>query len=111
VDFDPSILEGVVTGAESTPNPLQLHGVSPNPFNPRTQMNFTLGSASDVTIQIHDARGRRVASIQAGHLAAGRQAIAWDGTGWDGEALPSGLYLYRVLAGKAEATGRMQLVR
>jgi len=111
VDYDPSNLEGVVSGLENAPRPLELHGASPNPFNPRTRLAFTLGKDQDVIIQIHDARGRRVATIEAGHLTAGRQEVTWNGTGQQGEALPSGLYLYRVQAGAVDAVGRMQLVR
>ncbi len=111
VDFDPSFFGSIELGAGDVARPLELHGVAPNPFNPRTEVRFTLGKASDVILEIHDARGRRVRTIRAGVLTAGRHELLFDGTGSRGEALPSGVYLYRLIAGGTQVTGSMQLVR
>jgi hypothetical protein len=52
-----------------------------------------------------------VRTVRAGTLAAGRHELLFDGVGDGGEALPSGVYLYRLRAGDVTETGRMQLVR
>jgi hypothetical protein len=38
---------------------------SPNPFNPRTTIAFTLDKAKDVAIDVHDLRGRHVRALLA----------------------------------------------
>jgi len=111
VDYDPSFFGWIELGAAPVVPALDLHGAAPNPFNPRTHVRFTLGTAAPVVLEIHDARGRRVRTLRPGNLAAGPHALLFDGTGDRGAALPSGVYLYRLRAGETAATGRMQLVR
>ena len=111
VDYDPSLFGWIELGAGDPPPALALHGAAPNPFNPRTHLRFTLGEAAPVVVEIHDARGRRVRTLRAGTLPAGRHELLFDGTGDRGEALPSGPYLYRLRAGERHETGRMLLVR
>lgn len=87
-----------------------LHA-APNPFNPRTEVRFVLGGDADVRVDILDARGRRVRSLQAGALAAGSHAIAWDGLDGEGRGLATGVYLAVVQAADARQTVKLTLVR
>ena len=99
-------------GSEAVPRPLlQAAAVTPNPFNPRAEIRLTLDHAAVVSVDIHDARGRRVASLGPEPLAAGNSALRWDGTGFDGRALPAGVYLLRVQAGGEARTVKGALVR
>jgi hypothetical protein len=78
----------------------------PNPFSGTAAVRFTLAEASDVTVKVYDVLGREVATLHDGALEAGtHNAVFEAGT------LPSGTYVYRVVAGSAVTTGRMQLVR
>ena len=78
----------------------------PNPFNPTTQIAFTLPVSADVTLRVYDVQGRAVATLVDGPLGAGRHAATWDARG-----LPSGVYLYRIEAGRFSATRRLLLVK
>jgi len=111
VDYDPSWFDPITVGVGNLTPALELHGAAPNPFNPRTRVAFTLGEAAPIELVVHDVRGRRVRTLRTAVLAAGRHELLFDGTGDRGEALPSGVYLYRLRAGSTEAVGRMQLVR
>jgi hypothetical protein len=62
--------------------------VSPNPFNPRTEIAFTLARDTHVEVGVYDIRGRRVASLVDGTLSQGEHRV-----GFDGNRLSSGVYM------------------
>jgi hypothetical protein len=83
-----------------------VSGAFPNPFSEAATVRFTLDAPMDVTVKVYDLLGREVATLLDDALEAGaHNAVFEAGT------LPSGTYLYRVVAGNAVTTGRMQLVR
>ncbi len=84
----------------------------PNPFNPRTTVAYTLPSATSVTIEILDVRGRHVKTLVPGTIeAAGRHEIPWDGTDDHGLQVPSGVYFCRLATPGFSQTRRMVLVK
>jgi hypothetical protein len=101
--------EGVATAADENlarfPVRPVLHGASPNPFNPATEISFTLPAESHVRLEIFDLRGRAVAQLVDGALAAGPHTVRWDGRDASGRALGSGVFLARLRwAGGQDAT-------
>ena len=88
----------------------------PNPFNPETWIPYQLSELAHVDIQIHDASGRQVRTLNLGVNPAGdyfsrSQAAYWDGRNDAGEAVSSGLYFYTLEAGESRSTRRMNLVK
>lgn len=71
-----------------------LSPASPNPFGPDARFTLMLERAGKATVALHDVRGRRVAMIHDGPLAAGVHSLRIDG-----ERLPSGSYFLRATAG------------
>ena len=61
---------------------------TPNPFNPRTKIEFGLRSAGHASIRIFDVRGRLVRTLVDRELAAGNHSVDFDG-----EGMASGIYL------------------
>jgi hypothetical protein len=101
-----------ITAVETTPS-LLLSAVraAPNPFNPRTEIRFALGRSAEVRVDIYDARGLRVRTLQPGTMDAGAHGLSWDGADRDGRALATGIYLAVVqAAGQRQAT-KLTLVR
>lgn len=95
----------------AAPPPLVLD-TCPNPFNPRTELRFTLPAPAAVTLAVYDAAGRRVRTLLTGAaLHAGAQSAAWDGADDRGRALPSGTYVARLDAADASASLRLTLLR
>jgi hypothetical protein len=79
---------------------------APNPFNPLTEIAFRLDRDAHTVLRVYDARGRTVATLVDGELAAGDHNVRFDGKG-----LASGLYVYRIeIDGVAQAR-KMMLVR
>ncbi len=98
----------VTTGG---PQAMILAGAVPNPFNPRTEIRYTLPGAGPVTLRVHDVRGRLVRELVAGSQAAGPHLVLWDGRDSGGRAVASGTYYARlVFAGRSRVTA-MTLVR
>jgi hypothetical protein len=84
----------------------------PNPFNPRTTIQFTLAAPVPVLLEIYDAAGRRVRRLIDGRLMIkGSHQVAWDGRDDMGRALAAGVYFYRLDAGDFKETMRMVLVK
>jgi hypothetical protein len=80
--------------------------VAPNPSAGAMVWALELPEAADVSAEVFDLSGRRVAVVQRGRLAAGRQALDWSGRAEDGRALAPGVYLARVQAGARSSTTR-----
>ena len=79
--------------------PLQLTVLappSPNPFNPRTAIRFSLPRATHVTVAVYDPRGSRVRTLVDGAMPAGEQSVEWDGCDERGVAVAAGVYLVRL---------------
>lgn len=69
----------------------------PNPFNPRTKLQFELGKPGSVDLFIYDASGRRVACvIESIGYAAGTHSVVWDGRDERGQRASSGVYFGRL---------------
>ncbi|MFU8811311.1 MAG: T9SS type A sorting domain-containing protein, partial [Balneolaceae bacterium] len=106
-DFSRSLvsLEDEVAGL---PDTFELQQNFPNPFNPSTNIAFTLSQADLVTIQVYDIMGRLVATVANGQqFNAGSHTVNFDATG-----LSSGMYIYRVNLGGGQSLSRkMTLIK
>ncbi len=89
-----------------TPGEFHLEQNYPNPFNPSTTISFNIPSRSFVLLKIFDLIGRDVATIVSEELSAGNHTKRWDATG-----MPSGVYFYRLEAGKFTETKKLVLLR
>ncbi|MBD3222162.1 hypothetical protein GF314_13075 [bacterium] len=106
----PCLLDPTPVEPAPPPSGLALEA-APNPFNPRTRISFDLRRSTDVTLRIFDLRGRRVATLLAAPLPAGRHEIDWRGIGTDGRPLPSGVYHARLTAAGSAATRELTLLK
>jgi hypothetical protein len=76
----------------------------PNPFNPSTQLQFSIATACDVRLTIFDILGREIAELVHERLASGTYTVHWNA-----HDLPSGIYLYRLTAGTFVSTKKLSL--
>jgi hypothetical protein len=84
----------------------------PNPFNPETNIYFTLKENSIVTLEIFDILGRKIKSlIKEEVLNAGLQNAKWDGTNYSGSLAVSGIYIYQLKANNFVNSKKMVLLR
>jgi hypothetical protein len=85
------VIESDVADRESVPVEFKLDYNSPNPFNPSTEISFTLPKNEKATLKIYDLLGREVRTLVNGYKKAGSYHVTFDGSN-----LPSGIYLYKL---------------
>ncbi len=78
----------------------------PNPFNPETTIKYQLPETSEVKLVIYDMLGRKVTTLVDETKEMGYYSVKFDGS-----ALSSGMYMYKITAGKFSATKKMLLVK
>ena len=89
------------------PTEVELNQNYPNPFNPSTTIQFGLPEQSAVSLEVFDILGRKVATLLNKETrTAGRHSIRFDG-----RALASGVYLYRLRAGKSVIIKKLTLIK
>lgn len=95
---------------ESRITPL-LQSIRPNPMRSETRIEYILPYDTRVEVTVHDASGRRRATLISGEQPQGRYSLEWLGRDETGRRLASGLYFLRLHAGPTAASGRLLLVR
>ncbi len=80
----------------------------PNPFNPRTRLEFELSTSQWVKVAIFDSRGRRVRLLHDATLSGGPQSLEFDGRDDTGSPLASGVY-FAQLRPSLDAPGVVKL--
>jgi hypothetical protein len=116
VVFDPKQLsnQAVIAGVldlQSTPTEFALLQNFPNPFNPETTIPYNLTETSDVSLQIYNVVGQVVRTLVAERQAPGRYQVRWNGADDRGVPVSSGIYFYKITAGKNQATQKLMLLK
>jgi hypothetical protein len=93
------------------PKEYQLEQNFPNPFNPNTQIAFTLPSEKEVTIEVINLLGQIVTVLVEETLPAGSHTVIWDGTNDAGQAVATGVYFYRLRTDDFAQTRKMVLIK
>ncbi len=93
-------------GAVALPTAYELKPNYPNPFNPVTRIVFDVPRTGDVTLEVFNLLGQRVALLQEGVLKPGSYTRTFDAS-----ALASGTYLCRMEAGGFVQTRKLVLIK
>ena len=129
-DFTGNGHDGMINGASWTqgypmipvgsdddllPAVTELIGNYPNPFNPETTIYFeTTNLHENSRIDIFNTKGQKAKQLlsnSAGQLSVGQHSVIWDGRDESGNAVSSGIYLYRLETGNYSATKKMLLMK
>ena len=102
--FEASLAVNRIIGS-SRPTAFALAQNYPNPFNPTTSIELALPVASEYTLTIYNVLGQEVKSY-SGFAEAGYVKIDWNAADQ-----ASGIYLYKVIAGRYEETKKMVLLK
>ncbi len=93
IDF---VLEpGSTTNDILIPVRTELTGNYPNPFNPTTNIKFSLKADSKVSLSIYNIRGQKVKTLVKDNMLAGWHSIVWNGKDDNGKSVSSGVYFSR----------------
>jgi len=97
---------------ESTiPKEFALQQNYPNPFNPSTVINYQIPTNSHVTLKVYDVLGKAVATLVNETKEAGNYSVHFSASGGDATKLASGIYFYRLDAGRFSSIKKMTLLK
>ncbi len=97
---------GVSNEPEELPLTFKLNQNYPNPFNPTSTIQFTLPQSGDVRLDVFTITGQLVTTLVNTRMGSGEHSVTFDGSN-----LASGVYIYRIMAGKNIQTKRMTLIK
>jgi hypothetical protein len=95
-----------VPASVERPAGFQLMQNYPNPFNGISDVGFRIADLADVQLHVYDLLGREMATLVNERKAPGVYTVHFDAGG-----LPSGVYMYRLTAGRFSETRKMILSR
>jgi len=109
--FTSTDYSGLVTSNESreilqVKNQFKLYPNYPNPFNPNTQISFSLAEYGATTLRVYDLLGREIAILINGQLAPGSHTVNFTGSG-----LSNGIYFVRLVQGSNTQTHTITLLK
>ncbi len=101
--FEPPTNVGKIS---PVPQSLALYQNYPNPFNPTTNISFSIPTQSFISLKVFDILGREFATIVSEIMPAGTYTKQWNAAN-----MSSGIYFYRLQAGKYDETKKLVLIR
>ena len=101
------------TAAKEVPPPtvFGLQQNFPNPFNPATNIGYSLPVNCRVKLEVFSVGGQRIALLVDRYETAGYKLVSWDGTNDQGERVSSGVYFYSLRADRVTEIKKMILLR
>ena len=90
---------------------VELQQNYPNPFNPSTRIDYYLPRETLVTMSIYDVRGALVRTLVDEPVGVGHHSLVWEGKDNNGNRVGSGVYFYRLRAGKKVITKKLVVVK
>ncbi len=107
---------GLATSVESSeqtgaPEDFVLLQNYPNPFNPTTSIVYQIAKPVEVKLSIYNVHGQKIRTLVNERKGAGSHTVRWDGKDQFGRAVASGLYLYKLEAGKFVQTQKMLFMK
>ena len=88
------------------PKDFTLSPAYPNPFNPVTNIRFSLPIDSEVSVSIYNLQGREVTTLIDANMDAGYHSVVWDANSY-----ASGVYFVKMMAGEFVNTQKLMLVK
>jgi len=93
-------------GSAEIPTAFRIASVSPNPFNPQTQITLAIPSTGIVTAGIFNISGAKVAEVFNGQMTAGFHTLSFNGVN-----LSSGVYFLNVETAAGSACEKIILMK
>ncbi|MCX6168950.1 MAG: T9SS type A sorting domain-containing protein [Ignavibacteriales bacterium] len=107
IDFDGAYeYSDIITAVLENVSAFALEQNFPNPFNPTTKISYTIPERVNVKLKIYDMIAQQVAELVNGSQEAGHYQVTFDGSD-----LPSGVYFYKLEAGKFVEVKKFMLIK
>ena len=83
-----------------------IHSIYPNPFNPKTNISYTLPEYSKIKIMIYDSRGNYVETLYNNFQSQGHHTILWHA-----DKYSSGVYFVNMITDVNSYSQKMILIK
>jgi hypothetical protein len=93
------------------PNTFSLSNAYPNPFNPTTNIKFSIAKSENINLVVFNVLGQKVKTLVNGAMKAGSYTATWDGRDDFGSHVASGIYFYRLESQSFNVTKKMILMK
>ncbi len=103
--------DGEGPGIPEIPIETKLFAAFPNPFNPATNLRYSMKEAGDVRIDIYNVKGQILTTYHNSHNQPGYYQLNWDGRDQNGRPVSTGVYFYRMTSGKYISTKKMVMAK
>jgi len=103
--YDGTIAGDVIVAAT------KLHGNYPNPFNPVTNIAYSIKTAGKVTIEVYNIRGQLVKTLVNEVKETGAYTALWNGKDNSNKSVSSGVYFYKMKTQDYNSTRKMILMK
>ncbi len=100
-----------IDAAGLIPGEFTLHQNYPNPFNPTSTIRYDLPKVTNVTLGIYDIIGREVVRLVDQELQTGYHRAVWDAKDHAGRAMPTGIYIARLITPEYTKSIKMVLLK
>jgi hypothetical protein len=100
-----------IAAAAALPDRYELSQNHPNPFNPETEISYSLPEETWVTINVYNISGQLVKTLVDDVKPAGRHTVSWNGTNQSNSRVATGVYFYRMETEEFQKTAKMILVK
>jgi len=101
-----SVVSGVDEGSDIFADAFTLYPNYPNPFNPVTNIKFSLTNDQFVNLSVYNMKGQLVANLVNERKASGNHSVHWNASG-----VASGVYLYQLQVEGNSITQKMVLMK
>jgi hypothetical protein len=96
---------------ESMPTIYKLSQNYPNPFNPTTMIEYEIPQSGEVSLEVYNILGEKIATLVNEVKEAGFYTVQWNGKDANQARVASGVYFYRVHAGSFSSVKKMMLLK
>ena len=94
-----------------TPQDFALMQNFPNPFNPTTEISFSLPVAGYVELSVYNMVGQKIRALSSENLNSGYHSVIWDGMNDAGTQAATGMYFYTIRTGNFKNTKKMLFLK
>jgi flagellar hook assembly protein FlgD len=101
------IASGISNQNNIHPEKFALQQNNPNPFNPTTNIDYSIPKSAQVQLVVYNILGQKIVTLVNQYENAGEKSIKWNGNDESGQIVSSGVYIYQIQAGDFSASQKM----
>ncbi len=107
----PSMSVSSLNDVKGSPKDFVLYQNYPNPFNPSTVIKYRLPESGRVKLEVYNITGFKICTLLNEFQSTGEHSVTFDINNYPNRFLSSGVYFYRITAGKYLSTQKMELLK